>query len=157
MKQRIDADGRRLPIKLDATSNGEFEPVPLSPLNRAAKRLAHERATANARRVGLSRRDFLVSSCGAASTLLAFNAANAAAGKTGGRYALAAAAAVDPELAAAQLEGREFVFDVQGHYVNPTGAWLAGTPAENRPLSWSPKTACTLAAAPGDRSYLRSL
>ena len=31
MKYRFDPAGRRLPIKLDSTSNGEFEPIPLSP------------------------------------------------------------------------------------------------------------------------------
>ena len=83
-QQPIDPYGTRLPIKLDATSNGEFVPVPLSPANLAANRLAHEAATRNARRLGLGRRAFLVSVCGAASTLLAFNAANAAAGRSGG-------------------------------------------------------------------------
>ena len=40
MRHRIDAlidpQGKRLPIKLDSTSNGEFIPVPLSSTNRAA-------------------------------------------------------------------------------------------------------------------------
>jgi len=36
---RIGPDGTRLPIKLDTTSNGEFEPVPLSPTNNEANRL----------------------------------------------------------------------------------------------------------------------
>ena len=40
----IDPEGRRLPIKLDSTSNGEFAPVPLSPANLEANRLAHEAA-----------------------------------------------------------------------------------------------------------------
>ena len=47
-----DPEGRRLPIKLDSTSNGEFVPVPLSPANLAANRLAHEAASANAKRLG---------------------------------------------------------------------------------------------------------
>ena len=42
-----DPEGRRLPIKLDATSNGEFVPVPLSGANREANRRAHEAAAAN--------------------------------------------------------------------------------------------------------------
>ena len=44
MIQSSDPQGRRLPIKLDTTSNGEFVPVPLSPANREANRLAHEAA-----------------------------------------------------------------------------------------------------------------
>ena len=74
MKHTIDPEGLRLPIKLDATSNGEFEPVPLSPVNRAGNRMAREAATENAKRSGVSRRAFLVSACGAASALLALNA-----------------------------------------------------------------------------------
>src|SRR6185295_5597399 len=85
---RIDPSGRRLPIKLDSTSNGEFVPVPLSAANRAANRLAHEFASSFSRKLSVGRRRFLTSACGAASTLLAFNAANAAAGRTGGFFDL---------------------------------------------------------------------
>ncbi len=117
MPHDFDPEGARLPIKLDSTSNGEFAPMPLSKTIRRAKRLAHDWATHDAKRRGLSRRAFLLSACGAASTLLAMNAANASVGKRGGTFALAAEAAVDPDLAAAQLEGREFIFDVQGHFI----------------------------------------
>jgi len=63
----------------------------------------------------------MISACGAASTLLAFNAANAAAGRTGGYFDLDRLAAVDPDVAGDQLGGREFVFDVQGHFVGQNG------------------------------------
>jgi predicted TIM-barrel fold metal-dependent hydrolase len=157
MKSRHDPDGSRLPIKLDATSNGEFAPIPLSKANQAANRLARDAATENARRRGLSRREFLVSSCGAASTLLAFNAANAAFGKQGGSYQIPDEAALDPQLASASLDGREFIFDVQGHYVNPEGAWLQKVPEGAKPLSFAPKAGCSLAELPGERSYLACL
>jgi predicted TIM-barrel fold metal-dependent hydrolase len=112
-----DPQGRRLPIKLDSTSNGEFVPVLLSPANRAANRLAHAAASENAKRRGLSRRKFLISSCGAASTLLAFNAAH---GKAGGFYDLAPEAALDEQLARVQTGAakQELIFDVQGHFVD---------------------------------------
>jgi hypothetical protein len=51
--------------------------------NVEANRVALERATENAKRLSITRRRFLVSSAGAASTLLAFNDVNAAAGKLG--------------------------------------------------------------------------
>ncbi|HLE67487.1 MAG TPA: hypothetical protein VI730_10090, partial [Burkholderiales bacterium] len=137
MNQRIDPEGARLPIKLDSTSNGEFAPVALSPANRAARHLAHEAAAHNAKRLGLARRSFLVSACGAASTLLAFNAANAAAGRRGGWFDLEAEAALEPQLAAAKLGGSEFIFDVQGHFVDPAGAWVKSAPAGA--FRWSPK------------------
>ena len=112
-----DPQGRRLPIKLDSTSNGEFVPVPLSPANRAANHLAHAAATENAKRRALSRREFLISSCGAASTLLAFNAAH---GRATGFYDLAPEAALDDQLARAQTGAakQELIFDVQGHFVD---------------------------------------
>ena len=132
MYTRHDPDGGRLPIKLDSTSNGEFAPLPLDAVNREANRVARWRAAAAAKRLGLARRDFMISLCGAASTLLAFNAANAAAGRRGGYFSLSPQAAFEPELAQAELGGREFIFDVQGHYVRPGGALAlkAGCAAE---------------------------
>jgi predicted TIM-barrel fold metal-dependent hydrolase len=120
MKSEIDPEGKRLPIKLDSTSNGEFMPVPLSSTNRAANRLAHEYASAFSRKLALSRRSFLVSACGAASTLLAFNAANAAAGRTGGFFELSRESALDLQLARVQVGPAkdEFIFDVQGHFID---------------------------------------
>src|SRR5918999_313020 len=129
MKHRIDAEGSRLPIKLDTTSNGEFLPVRLSTANLEANRLAHEAASRNAKRLRLSRREFLVSACGAASTLLSFNAANAMAGRTGGFFDLPSEAALDLRLAATKGSQNEFIFDVQGHFVDPSGAWLQTAPA----------------------------
>jgi hypothetical protein len=117
---RIDPEGRRLPIKLDSTSNGEFVPVPLSGANRAANRLAHQAASDSSKKLGFTRRKFLVSSCGAASTLLAFNSANAAAGKAGGFFDVSPEAARDLQLARAQTGPAkdEFIFDVQGHFID---------------------------------------
>lgn len=121
-----DPDGNRLPIKLDSTSNGEFVPVPLDPVNRQANDLAQRWASENARRTGQSRRAFMLSACGAATTLLAFNRANAAAGRTGGMFELPELAALDPAAAAERLGGREFVFDVQGHFVGQHGLGRTG-------------------------------
>lgn len=121
-----DPEGKRLPIKLDSTSNGEFMPIPLDATNRRANQLAQIWASENARRRGVERRAFLVSVCGAASTLLAFNAVNAASGRTGGFFELEQAAAVDPGIALDRLGGREFVFDVQGHFVGRHGRGRTG-------------------------------
>ena len=153
---RNDPDGTRLPIKLDATSNGEFTPIPLDRACRLANRLALDAAAGNARRTGMHRRDFMVSLCGAASTLLAFNAAQAAMGRTGGYYALSDDAALDAGAATEQLAGNEFIFDVQGHFVNPDGAWLNALPEEARPLSGMPAAGCALGDE-GGRSYLKCL
>ena len=126
MPQMSDPEGKRLPIKLDSTSNGEFAPIPIDAANRRANRLAQEWASENSRRRGVDRRAFMISACGAASTLLAFNAANAAAGRTGSYFDLDRLAAVDPDVAGDQLGGREFVFDVQGHFVGQNGLGRVG-------------------------------
>jgi predicted TIM-barrel fold metal-dependent hydrolase len=156
MKHFIDPEGQRLPIKLDTTSNGEFVPVPLAPANRAANELAQEAATRNAKRLGMTRRDFLISACGAASTLLAFNAANAAAGKRAAFFELEAEAALEPQLAQARVGDKdEFIFDVQGHFVDPKGDWVKTAPPDA--FKFSPKAGCALAGQPGARSYLNCL
>lgn len=118
-----DPEGRRLPIKLDATSNGEFAPVPLTAAARAARVAAREAVAAAARRLGLPRRRYLVSALGAAATLSAFDRVFAAAGSRGGRYVLPAQAPFEVAAADSRLAGDEFIFDVQLHHVNPQGAW----------------------------------
>jgi uncharacterized protein len=157
MTRRNDPDGLRLPIKLDSTSNGEFCPVPLQAQHFHARRLALEAATRNAKKLGLSRRDFLVSASGAATTLLAMNAAYAAAGRSGGFFALSAESALDRELAAAELGGGEFIFDVQGHFVNPTGTWTRKLPEDARPFAGFAGDRCAAAAMPGTLDHLQCL
>ena len=129
-----DPEGARLPIKIDSTSNGEFEPVPLHKRNEAANALAHKWASENAKRTSRSRRDFMISASGAATTLLAVNHANAMGEKPkkGGEFVVPAEAALDDSAALEALGGNEFIFDVQGHYVNPEGAWLKATPERRR-------------------------
>lgn len=151
---RHDPDGLRLPIKLDSTSNGEFVPVPLEPVHHHARRLALEMATANARRLGQSRREFLVSLCGAATTLVAMNLAACSNGRRGGGYAIPAEAATEPAAAESVLAGDEFIFDVQGHFVNPTGAWTHDVPPGARPLGFVATEGCAAADGPG-LSYLQ--
>jgi uncharacterized protein len=150
-----DTLDQRLPIKLDSTSNGEFEPRPLDAVSRRANALARESAARLAQRLGQGRREFLVSACGAAASLLAINAAHAAGRQPGGFFQVSAAAALEPELAAAELGKREFIFDVQGHFVNPGGAWLGRVPAGAKPLSGMPKAGCGMGS--GERGYLECL
>ena len=126
MPLSFDPEGKRLPIKLDSTSNGEFMPIPLDAINVRANQLAQRSASENARRRGVDRRAFMVSACGAASALLALNAANAASGRIGGFFELEQVAAVDPGVALDRLGGREFVFDVQGHFVGQHGLGQTG-------------------------------
>lgn len=158
MRRVHDPQGTRLPIKLEATTDGEFAPVPLEPMHHAAHHLAQEAATLNARRLGLTRRAFMVSACGAASALAAMNAAYARGGRTGGHYELQTEAGLDMHAARSALDRREFIFDVQGHFVNPTGAWTKRLPPGAQPLIGLARQnrGCTAAEQPGP-GYLKCL
>ena len=153
---RNDPEGARLPIKLDTTTNGEFAPIPLERVHLHARALALEAATRHARRLDMSRRAFLVSACGAASTLLAMNAAYAAAGRRGGYYELPPESALELPVARSTLDRQDFIFDVQGHFVNPTGAWTMALPPGAQPLRFAELKGCTNANAPG-LGYLQCL
>lgn len=107
-----------LPIKIDATSNGEFVPRP-SPDVERVRRLAHTRIDEAARDRGVSRRDFVRTSSAAATVLLAMNEL----GCGGGRYAVPKEAPHDEAAAATAVEGDDFIFDVQTHHVSTQRSW----------------------------------
>jgi len=140
MTPRHDPAGRRLPIKLDATSNGEYQPVPLTALGRAARAAARASVDEAARKLGMPRRRYLVSLLGAAATLSAFDRAFAAAGTRGGRYVVPPEGRFEPAAAESKLAGDEFIFDVQLHHVDPKGAWRRRSGGEW--LRGMPKAAC---------------
>ena len=162
MRYLHDPDGMRLPLKLDTTTNGEFVPIPLEPVHHRARHLAMEAATRNAKRLGVDRRRFLVSASGMATTLLAMNAAYAAdarAGRDGrgGFFDLPADSALEVPVARSALDGNELIFDVQGHFVNPTGAWTKRLPPAARPLQFPKTSACGPTKGPGQLDYLQCI
>ncbi len=157
MNESRDPEGTRLPVKLDAASNGEFAPIPLGAVHHHANRLAHEAAGANARRLGIDRRSFLVSAAGAATCLLALNEAYGAAGRRGGFFDVPREAGLDAALARSAVDGGEFIFDVQGHFVNPTGAWTKRLPEGARPLRMAKTRDCGPAKGPGQLDYLQCI
>ena len=111
-----------LPIKFGPCSNGEYDPEPLGPVVEETIRRAREECERNARRIGMSRRQFLLSLCGSATTLLALSACTHEAlrsrhpGATpGGSYSIPPEATTEPGSAHDSLGGEEFVLDIQGH------------------------------------------
>jgi uncharacterized protein len=122
-------DDPGLPIKLHPCSNGEFVPPPPSRLARETARRTRVLAERNARALGLSRRQFLLSSMGAASmlTVLAACSREADSGRSGGTFEVPPEAQLDPDAAADALGGEEFVFDVQGHFLE-YGPDFTGSP-----------------------------
>jgi predicted TIM-barrel fold metal-dependent hydrolase len=115
-----------LPIKFGPCSNAEYDPDPLTPVMREAIRRALDDCDRNATRAGMSRRRFLLSLCGAATTLLALTSCTREAlrREPGGRYSVSPEASLDEDAARESLAGDEFIFDIQGHLLeydlNPT-------------------------------------
>ena len=157
MSFQNDPFGTRLPVKLDSSTNGEFAPIPLARVHHHANDLAHEAATLNAKLLGLDRRSFLVSACGVASSLMSMNQAYAARGPRGGYFELDKSAALDLHAARSAVDGSEFIFDVQGHFVNPTGAWTRRLAPSARPLRMAKTQSCGPGKGPGDLDYLKCL
>jgi predicted TIM-barrel fold metal-dependent hydrolase len=129
----------RLPINLEPASNGEFVPPPEDPRLAVARKLAHERAEENARRLGMSRRRFLESTCGAATVLLAMNQVL---GCRGAQYSVPPEAELDPDAARGPLTGDEFIFDVQTHHVSTTRPWTKSNPGMATFLSQAGGASC---------------
>jgi predicted TIM-barrel fold metal-dependent hydrolase len=130
-----------LPIKLDSTSNGEYAPKPLGAPLEHVVRHAHAQAADHARALGLSRRDFLQSSCGAATVLVALNQLPGCGG--GGTYNLPASATRDLAAADSVLAGDEFIFDVQTHHVSSDRPWWQSErPNLSKFLTTTPQAKC---------------
>src|SRR5258708_10841848 len=163
MKYVNDPGGTRLPIKLDTTTNGEFAPIPLEPVHHHARHLALDEATRNGKKLGIDRRSFIVSGSGVATTLLAMNAAYGAGARgkdsegRGGFFDLPQESAFEVPVARSALDGNEFIFDVQGHFVNPTGAWTKSLPPSAKPLQFPKTTSCGPSKGPGRLDYLQCI
>ena len=127
-----------LPIKLGPVSNGETLPIPHTPTVQEAIRRTAACADDHARKLGISRRRFLAGASGSAAMFLFLSAcskeeAATRSTTTGGTYDLDPSTTLDEEAAVGALGGKEFVFDVQTHYVNqdlaqPGGEWTAQFP-----------------------------
>jgi uncharacterized protein len=138
MENRRTSDSESLPVKLGPVSNGEFLPLPHSPVVQEAIRRTRALADVNARRLGISRRRFLAGASGAAATFFMLSACSeeesASRGEEpGGSFDVSEEATVDTDAALEELGGDDFVFDVQTHYVNqdlavPGGEWTSVFP-----------------------------
>lgn len=114
----------KLPIKLDTASNGEYEPLPLDPVTLGAKREAAEAVADHARRLDMPRRAFLTTAAASASVLMSMNAAQAAAGRSAGRFQLPGEAGLDEAAARSVLSDDDgFIFDIQTHMIAPDAPW----------------------------------
>lgn len=108
------------PLNFGVRSNGELFEEP-SARDRLIERLVLERADRNARRLGVSRRSFLASWAGMATTLAVANLVSGC-----GDGDSAARVECDQDGARALLDPNErfpFIVDVQTHHVDNSGQW----------------------------------
>jgi predicted TIM-barrel fold metal-dependent hydrolase len=157
MRKRSEPDlPDRSPIWLGNNSNGEYFHEQ-TPYERKLHRMILQKADENARKVGISRRDFLASAMGMATSLWCVNVASGCssdhsighnmgesklprdAGKGmdaagSGRPGVCKTYAIEPEMmydeqaACAAISGDEFIFDIQTHYFETDGTWLQTNP-----------------------------
>ena len=103
----------RSPVPTRMISNGEFNPLPQTPEQRRFEARLKELADGAAKKLGLSRRNFLRTSCGMAAAFVALNDV------FGRVFEVTPAEAAEPEVSGAranQLAG-QFIFDDQTHFV----------------------------------------
>ena len=119
-----DVSDHELPIPLGPCSNGEYDPLPPSPVAREAGRRALDTCANNASRLRIPRRTFLRSLCAASTVLLALDACTREAHRAapevptsepGGGFDVPREATTEPEAAEEAVAGEEFIMDVEGH------------------------------------------
>jgi predicted TIM-barrel fold metal-dependent hydrolase len=108
-----EAASAATPIPTQIVSNGEYLPPPQSATQKRVEARINELADANAKRLGVNRRQFLRTSCGMAAAFVAMNEIY------GNVFQVTPAEAREPELAQARAQGLagQFIFDVQTHFV----------------------------------------
>lgn len=101
------------PIPTQVVSNEEILPRPQNKKQQHVEYLIKTWGEQNAKRVGMNRRDFMRSSMGFATAVLAMNAVH------GPYWEVDAAEAFEPAAAAEKWpKGEYFIFDVQSHFTN---------------------------------------
>jgi hypothetical protein len=101
------------PVPTRIVSNGEFNPLPQTAQQREVEARLAAVAAENAKKLGLSRRQFLRTGCGMAAAFLAMNKVY------GPLFDVAPAEAAEPAAAAARaaVTSGQFIFDDQVHFV----------------------------------------
>jgi len=120
---QIDAELEApLPIPTQVVSNEEFIPPPPSPQQQEVEARTLEMAARQAKRRGMTRRQFLRTGSGMAAALLAMNQV------FGNCFEVEAAELEDPQAFREKWPKDQFIFDVQTHHVDVESDWYQGTP-----------------------------
>ena len=111
--KRDELKGVDSPIPTQVVSNEEILPRPQNNKQQHVEYLIGEWGAANAKRLGMNRRDFMRSSMGFATAVLAMNAVH------GNYWEVDAAEALEPAATAEKWpKGEYFIMDVQTHFTN---------------------------------------
>ncbi len=102
--------GRHLPVPTQVVSNEEYFPLPQTRQQQMVEHRALELADRNSKRLGMTRRRFLQTSCGMAVSFAAMNSV------FGEFFTVDAAELLEPA-AAQEKRTKYFIFDVQTHHV----------------------------------------
>ena len=103
--------GKHLPLPTQVISNQEFQPMPQTADQRRVEELLLSMADEYGRRLGMSRRDFLMTSGGMAAAFLAMNKV------FGANFRVSEAEAMETAAFAESWPKDQFIFDVQTHHV----------------------------------------
>jgi len=153
----------RLPLPMSDVSNGEWCPRPPTAKQRLAARLLGEEAGRRARRLGLTRAEFLRSAAGTATAFMVLNQVHGL-----DQWGDAAVLPLkrehcdDPAAGRERLRQQYFIVDVQTHHVDLTAPLLA-LPAVRFGVSClrflPPKITCTADALPllGQANYVKEM
>jgi predicted TIM-barrel fold metal-dependent hydrolase len=136
-KVRRGRDGRRvsLPIPTCITGTDEVPPLPQTEMQRKAERVIVEFADRYSGNTGMDRREFLKTSCGMAAAFMAMNVVY------GQLFAVDPAEAADPEVTAERkhLLSKQFIFDVQTHFVHGRYEWKGLLELRKAAQRWNPR------------------
>ncbi|HUH83134.1 MAG TPA: amidohydrolase family protein [Stellaceae bacterium] len=101
------------PVPTQIVSNGEYVPLPQTRQQRQVEERIKEIAETQSRRLGIDRRQFLRSASGMAAAFLAMNEV------FGPLFRVTEAEAAEPDVAAQRAKelSKQFIFDVQTHFV----------------------------------------
>jgi predicted TIM-barrel fold metal-dependent hydrolase len=117
-----------LPIPARIASNEEFIPPPPSPQQREYEARLAALSDEQAKRHGVSRREFLCSGSGMAAALFALNQV------FGDCYEVSAAEVAEKDAFREKWPKDAFIFDVQTHHVDVSRKWYDDTPDGRRAL-----------------------
>jgi predicted TIM-barrel fold metal-dependent hydrolase len=120
----LDADSDiQSPIPTRISSNEEFIPPSQSAKELEVENRLREMASRNAKKLGVTRRRFLQSSCGMAAAMICFNEV------FGHTYEVDPVEALDPAAFEEKWPKNEFIFDNQTHHIDVESGWFEKTEA----------------------------